>query len=104
MENRVSDKNSQRNITQNADNHSLLTVESLSSLQGEISSKMARYINREHSSKRNDLQLCLQGEKNYQRLAEYLIILEELKYCNSCFSHLHPSEVISAVYFNINKL
>ena len=104
MNNRVSDSNIQRNITYDSDLHTNFTVDTITSLQGEISNKMARYINREYSSKRNDLQLCLQGEKNYQRLAEYLEILEEIKYCDSCFCEWSPSEIVSAVYFNINKL
>ena len=93
-----------KNVTFDSDNHTNLTVESLTNLQGEISNKMAAYINREFANKKNDLGLCLSGEKSYQRLAEYIKILEELKYCNSCFSEVHPSEIISAVYQNINSL
>lgn len=96
--------NTQKSLTFNSDNHTLFTVDSITNLQSKISSKMALYINKEHSSKRNDLGLCLQGEKQYQRLAEYLKVLEELKYCNSCFCEWHPSEIIQAVYGNINKL
>lgn len=94
----------QRNITFDSNLHTLFTVDSIKSLQSKISSKMALYINKEHASKRNDLSLCLQGEKSYQRLAEYIKMLEDIKYCNTCYTDFNPSEIIQAINNNINKL
>jgi len=96
--------NTQQSLTFNSDNHTLFTIASISELQYKVSAKMALYINKEHASKRNDLDLCLQGEKSYEKLAEYLRILEEIKYCNFCFAEWHPSEIIQAVNNHLNRL
>ncbi len=93
-----------KNIRFDADNHTLFDIQSITNLQAEISNKLARYSNREYNSKRNDLGVCLTGEKNYQKLTQYLDILEDIKYCNSCYCDFSPSEIILAIRKNINRL
>ncbi len=92
-----------KNITYNSDDHTLFTPQSISLLQSEISSKMAKYINKEYTSKKNDLNLCLSGDKIYHKLEVYYDILEQIKYCSSCYEEWHPSEVIDVIKTNLNR-
>ena len=98
------DTDIQRNVTFESDAHTLFTISSITNLQSEISNKLAKWISRQYNSNRNDLGVCNDGEESYFKLTQYLEILENIKYCSSCYEHVHPSDVIFVIRGHLNRL
>lgn len=72
------------------------TTDYIQSLQVQVDKKIASHINRKMASDKNDLGLQFNSE-DYWELAIYNEILEQIKYCNSCFEDFDIDDIVSSI-------
>lgn len=79
------------------------TVEYIESLQEEIHGAMAKYIKKYDGNRKNDLGYIF-DTTDYTKLSVYNKILDQVKYCNSCFGSQDISSIVSRIKTLISKI
>lgn len=81
----------------------IYTTDFIQNLQNQVDRKIAIQINKLRASQKNDLGLCFNEEAAW-RLGVYYNILENIKYCDSCFKEMEVENIINLVKRNITAL
>lgn len=78
-----------------------VTISDISDIQTSLDSKIAKEANKKRASKKNNLSLKFNRE-NYKRLVTYNNILEEIKYCNSCYGDYDIHDILNLAKTALN--
>ena len=79
------------------------SFESIEKLQNQINIKLAKTINRENASRKNDLNLDFNDEL-YIKLSHYNEILTKIKNCSSCYKSMNLANIFDAIKTTIQKV
>lgn len=77
------------------------TVDFVQNLQISLDRKVAKEANRYRASQKNDLGIEINKEK-INKLFTYNMILEQIKYCNSCFEGMKIEPIVGKIKSTLN--
>ena len=81
---------------------SIITLDSIKDIQGEVDKAVSRVVNTKYSSQKNDLGIKI-NEQSALRLTWYNSILENVAHCNKCFEEYEIEDIIDLVETEITK-
>ncbi len=92
--------NNSQNIS--SDYNPFYTIDFVQNLQVEMGRKVSKEVNKYRASEKNDLGVKIKREQ-IENLYTYYNILEQIKYCNSCFEGMNIEEIVGKIKNKINE-